>query len=124
MKLLSCQKGEKVKRSQKKIITTKSKIIRFMRISKKISQPDAAKVAGCSPQAIGHYENGRMDIPEVRLNRLLAAYDYSMTEFLEHLNGKPIPMINVKDECLQLIDQISNEEKLRAIHTILKSFIS
>lgn len=112
-----------MKRSQQKIITTKSKIIRFMRISKKISQPDAARSAGCSPQAIGHYENGRMDIPENRLRRLLTLYDFTFEEFNEYLSGKPVPMVNVKDECLQLIDQIRNEEKLRAVHTILKSFV-
>lgn len=112
-----------MKRSQQKIITTKSKIIRFMRIFKKISQPDAARTAGCSPQAIGHYENGRMDIPENRLRRLLTLYDFTFEEFNEYLSGKPVPMVNVKDECLQLIDQIRNEEKLRAVHTILKSFV-
>ena len=113
-----------MKRSQQKIITTKSKIIRFMRVSKKISQPDAASAAGCSPQAIGHYENGRMDIPEARLKRLLNRYNFTPEEFNEYLNGKPIPMINVKDECLQLLDQIRSEEKLRAVHTILKSFVA
>lgn len=111
------------KRSQQKIITTKSRIIRFMRISKKISQPDAARAAGCSPQAIGHYENGRMDIPEARLRRLLTLYDFTNEEFLEYLNGKPIPLVSVKDECLQLLDQIRNEDKLRAVHTVLKSFV-
>lgn len=94
-----------------------------MRVSKKISQPDAARAAGCSPQAIGHYENGRMDIPEVRLRRLLVLYGFTNEEFLEYLNGKPIPLISVKDECLQLLDQIRNEDKLRAVHTVLKSFV-
>lgn len=111
-----------MKRSQLKIITTKSKIIRFMRISKKISQPDAARASGCSPQAIGHYENGRMDIPEPRLKCLLDFYGFSAHDFQEYLNGMPIPIISIKDECILLIDQIPNEEKLRAVHTILKSF--
>ncbi|MBK9321364.1 MAG: helix-turn-helix transcriptional regulator [Bdellovibrionaceae bacterium] len=86
-----------------------------MRISKKISQPDAARAAGCSPQAIGHYENGRMDVPDNRLRSLLTLYDFTFEEFSEYLNGKAIPMVNVKDECLQLLDQIRSEEKLRAV---------
>ncbi len=113
-----------MKRSQQKIITTKSKIIRFMRISKKVSQPAAAKAAGCSAQAIGHYENGRMDIPEARLKRLLACYGYGVEEFHEYVSGKPIPVVSTMDECLQLLNRIHNEEKLRAVHTILKSFVS
>jgi transcriptional regulator with XRE-family HTH domain len=112
-----------VKRSQQKIITLKSKVIRFMRISKKISQPEAAKATGCSPQAIGHYENGRMEIPDGRLKALLDIYGFDNQEFQEFMNGKPIPLISIKDECLQLIDQIRSEEKLRAVHTVLKSFI-
>lgn len=65
-----------------------------------------------------------MDIPENRLRRLLNLYDFTFEEFSEYLNGKPIPMVNVKDECLQLFDQIRSEEKLRAVHTILKSFVA
>lgn len=113
-----------MKRSQQKIITEKSKVIRFMRLSKRVSQPDAARAAGCSPQAIGHYENGRMDIPEARLRRLLTAYGFTADELQEFLNGKPIPIISIKDECLQLLDQIRSEEKLRAVHMVLKSFVS
>ena len=74
------------------------------------------------PQAIGHYENGRMGIPENRLRRLLALYDFTNDEFSEYLNRKSIPL--VKDECFQLLDQIRNEDKLRAVHTILKSFVA
>ncbi len=113
-----------MKRSQQKIITIKSKIIRFMRIPKKISQPEAAHKASCSPQAIGHYENGRMEIPDSRLKCLLEFYGFSDSEFQEYFNGKPIPIVSIKDECILLIDQIPNEEKLRAVHTILKSFVS
>src|SRR5687768_5143287 len=72
----------------------------------KISQPDAARATGCTPQAIGQYENDRMDVSDNRLRCLLALYDFTFDEFSEYLSGKPIPMVNVKDECLQLLDQI------------------
>lgn len=111
-----------MKRSQQKIITEKSKVLRFMRISKKIPQSLAARAAECSEAAIGHYENGRMDIPEDRLTKLLRIYGYSYKDLEEYLNGKPVPIIDVRDDCLKLLDQIRNEEKLRAVHTILKSF--
>lgn len=110
-----------MKRSQQKIITVKSKILRFMRLSRRLSQSFAAEVALCSDATIGHYENGRMDTPEIRLNRLLAAYGYSYEEYLEYIGGKPIPVLSLKDECLALLNQVENEEKLRAIHTILKN---
>lgn len=95
-----------------------------MRISQKVSQETAAKAAGCSDAAIGHYENGRMEIPENRLRRLITTYGYSYEIFMEYINGKPIPIIDVRDDCLRLLSQVDNEDKLRAIHTILKNFAS
>lgn len=110
------------KRSNEKIITIQSKVLRYMRLSKGLSQPAAAKAAGCSPQAIGHYENGRMEIPLARSQRLVEFYGFQWAEFQEYTNGKPLPVIDLKDECYGLLDRIYSEEKLKAIHTILKSF--
>ncbi len=95
-----------------------------MRLSKKITQVFAAEAAGCSKAAIGHYETGRMDIPNDRLRRLLAAYGESMEAFEEYVRGKAIPMLDLKDECFGLLDRIVSEDKLRAVHTILQSFIA
>lgn len=113
-----------MKRSQQKIITLKSRAIRYMRLSKGVTQSAAAEAAGCSKQAIGHYETGRMNISQDRLHLLLTAYGFSESEFNEYLNGKAIPMLNLKDECVGLLDRIRTEEKLIAVHTILKSFAS
>ena len=110
-----------MKRSQKKIITVRSRIIRYMRLSKRIPQTAAALAAGCSYQAIGHYEAGRMGISEDRLERLLLAYGFTRMEFDEYVNGKVIPFISLKDECAQMIEQIESQEKLRAILGILLS---
>lgn len=112
------------KRSNKRIITMQSKVIRFMRLSRRISQPAAAKAAGCSSQAIGHYENGRMEIPEARIHLLLELYGYDWNTFQEYLNGKQSPILNLKDECYGLLDRIHSEEKLKAVLTILQSFMT
>ena len=110
-----------MKRSQKKIITVRSRIIRYMRLSKRIPQTAAALVAGCSYQAIGHYEAGRMGISEDRLEKLLLAYGFTRLEFDEYVNGKPIPFISLKDECAQMIEQIESEDKLKALVGLLKN---
>lgn len=111
------------KRSNEKVITIQSKVLRYMRLSKGISQPVAAKAAGCSPQAIGHYENGRMEIPLARATRLVELYGFQWAEFQELLAGKSAPMIDIKDECSRLLDRIQSEEKLKAVHLILMSFV-
>ena len=110
------------KRSNEKKITIHSRVIRYMRLVKRISQPVAAQAAGCSAAAIGHYENGRMDIPENRARKLVACYGFEWDDFEAYVGGQPLPMLNLKDECYGLLDRIQSEEKLRAVHTILASF--
>ncbi len=112
-----------MKRSQEKRITLLTKVIRFMRISRGISQKEAAKRCGLSEQAIGHYEHGRMAISPVRLTAFLDAYGFTLRELDEYLAGKPIPVVSVKDECVLLLDRI-DETKLRAVHALLASFLS
>ncbi len=113
----------KSKRSQEKRITVQSKVIRYMRLSRGISQREAARECGISEAAIGHYENGRMDISEARLADFLRAYGYSRREFDEYVYGKPLPVISVRDECIGLLGRI-DETKLRAVHAVLVSFVS
>lgn len=85
------------KRTNQKIITAKSKTLRYMRLAKEISQATAAQAAGCSVAAIGHYETGRMDIPDERLRRLLMAYGETWDSFQEYLDGKAIPIWDLRD---------------------------
>ena len=67
----------KRKRSQEKKITLQCKVIRYMRLSRGISQRDAARQCGISEPAVGHYENGRMDISPARLEQFLRVYGYT-----------------------------------------------
>lgn len=111
------------KRSQEKRITPQAKIIRFMRLSRGISQREAARLCDLSEPAIGHYENGRMDISPLRLGQFLVVYGYSKKDFDAYLSGREIPVLNLKDECVRLLDRL-NEAKLKAVHALLNGFIS
>lgn len=114
----------KRKRSQEKKITSQAKILRFMRLTRGLSQKRVAILCDLSEQAIGHYENGRMDISAHRLERFLAAYRFNAEEYAEYLSGKKeIPVLKLKDECTQLLDRI-DESKLKTIHSVLLGFIS
>ena len=104
-------------------MTVEAKIISFMRVSRGISQSEAAGMCRVSTAAIGHFEHGRMDITTARLEQFLAAYGYTPGEFEEDRAGKPIPVVSVKDECIGLLDRI-DETKLRAVHAVLTSFVS
>ncbi len=112
-----------MKRSEQKRITREAKIIRYMRISKGMTHGQAGLHCNCSEAAIGHYENGRMDISPSRLSQLLKAYGYTREEFDEYRAGKPIPVIDMKAECTLLLGRI-DETKLKAVHAVLTSFVS
>lgn len=112
-----------IKRSSQKRMTTQSRIIRYMRISRRISLRAAASHLGISCSAICHYELGRMDIAPGRIRDLVCLYQYTIAEFEEYLAGKPIPVLSIKDECTLLLDRI-DETKLRAVHGVLLSFAS
>ena len=114
---------KKPKRSQQKIITPTSKIIRYMRMSRCISMREAGRLNGISDSSIAHFETGRMNISAKRVRQLVECYGYKMEEFDEYVAGKPLPVLSIKDECFCLIDRL-DETKLRAVHALLVGFVS
>jgi predicted transcriptional regulator len=112
---------KKLKRSYQKQITLQSKILRYMRISRSMSLRAAATALRLSNSAICQYEQGRMDVSSERVLELVRLYGYSDTEFHEFMAGKPIPILSIKDECVQLLDRI-DETKLRTVHAVLLGF--
>jgi hypothetical protein len=46
-----------------------------------------------------------------------------MAEFEEFMTGKPIPILNLKKECITLLDRI-DDAKLRAVQAVLMGFVS
>ena len=75
------------KRSQQKLITKEATVFKFMRLSRGISQSKAAQECGISVAAIGHYENGRMEISEDREEQFLEIYRYTSKEYKEYLQS-------------------------------------
>lgn len=111
------------KRSNQRRITRQSKILRFMRLSKNVSQARAALKVDCSEAAIGHYENGRMDVSELRLKELLYAYGYTRQEWDEYMNGRPIPNLSIKEECIQMLNKL-DQNKIQTVHAVLAGFMN
>ncbi len=63
-------------------------------------------------------QNGRDAIPKKKLSLIVEACGYTMDEYFEYLDGKPIP-INWKKECLSIVKSLANEN-LRTAHTMIK----
>lgn len=110
-----------MKRSNQKLITPKARVLRHLRMSKSISQREVGRRCGLSEAAIGHYENGRMEVSEERLDQFLEMYGYTRKEFDEYLNGDKAAVTGLKGECIRLIETLTDDQ-LRAIHGVLVGF--
>jgi transcriptional regulator with XRE-family HTH domain len=110
-----------MKRSQQKKIGKSARTIRFMRLSRGITQKQAATQSGISEQSVGHYENGRMDISPLRLARFLEVYGYAFSEYEAYIQGKDIPVFGLKQECIHLIEKLNNAE-LKTVLLLLQGF--
>ena len=112
----------KLKRSQEKRITDEARILRHMRYAKKISLNQAGRLVKISGSAIAHIEQGRMDVSRERIRTLVDAYGYTMTDYLEFLEGKELP-INHRDECIRMLREI-DDIRLKTVYAVLNGFIS
>lgn len=110
------------KRSQMKRITREVQVLRYLRLSKKLSLIKAGALVRISGSAIAHMEQGRMDVSLARARTLVEAYGYTWGEFVEYMDGKPLPL-NHREECIRLINEI-DDVKLLAIYQVLTSFTS
>lgn len=96
-------------------------MLRHVRVSRGISQRVASKRCGLSAATVGHYENGRMEISDFRLNEFLKIYGCDRKDFDDYMNGKEVPIISVKEDCINLLGRI-DEAKLRTVHAVLVGF--
>lgn len=112
-----------VKRSQEKRTTKPARVLRFMRMSKRISMRAAGRMVGLSDSWVSHIEQGRLDLDDRKISRLIDAYGFSRREYETLLNGGEVPFNNIKDECIALIDQI-DDAKLRTVLAVLRGFMT
>lgn len=111
----------KLKRSQIKKITHDARILRHMRITKKLSLNQAGRLVGISGSAIAHMEQGRMDISRARLETLVKALGFSMSDYLEYCDGQEVPK-NLRDECIMLLKRCELS-KIEILHPIISNLI-
>lgn len=111
------------KRSQQKRITKQAEVLRYLRRSRGISMRKVGDLIGISYSTVSHYEHGRIDLDDGVVRRFVESYGHTMAEFQEFIDGKPVPVIRLRDECIHLLDRI-DEAKMRAVHAVLVSFVS
>lgn len=110
-----------MQRSYEKRITRDAQILRHMRISKKMSLNEAGGKVNISGSAIAHIEQGRMEVSRLRIETLVKAYGYTMSDYMEFHDGKEIPR-NFRDECILLL-QRCDDSKIQVLHPVITNLI-
>ncbi len=109
-----------LRRSYKKIITKEAKILQVLRRLKNLSQYDASLLCDYSKTAIGHIENGRIELPKSRIFHIVNSYGFTMEEFDYHMKSD-VFVTDMQDECIKIIKALG-EEKLKAVYPLLSTF--
>lgn len=103
---------EKVKSKDQNV----SIVLRRMRESSGLTMRQAAGLVGISHVAISQFENQKLNLPEYRIEQLVKAYGFSISDF-NKLAGRA-PGINLKDDCHAMIDRLE-EGQLAAIRAVM-----
>ena len=105
------------RRSYQKIITKEVNTLVAMRRLKGFSQYQASFICGYSQSAIGHIENGRIELNPERISHIVNSYGFSFKAFEHHLNSERF-ITDIQEECIQIIKKLS-EAKLNTVQSLL-----
>lgn len=109
-----------LRRSYQTIVTKEVRALRVFRRRKGVTQYEASKLCGWSSPTIGHVEQGRIELTEKRIKRIISAYGFAMKEFYESVRSE-IMRDEVETECAKLIQKL-DDNRLLAIKGILEKF--
>lgn len=109
------------KRSQKKIITREVRIIRTIREKKKLSVKKAADAIGTNKSTLTALENGRIDLSNNWIKKILKGYKVNEASFLQMIEAKDSVREEIVSEVNEMLQKLSNE-RLFIIRQMLISF--
>ena len=108
------------RRFHKKVITKEIRVLKFLRTLKDLSQYKASFICGYHKNAIGHIENGRVELSRTKIAHIVESDGFTMTDFECHMESK-ILLTEVQDECVSIIKSLC-EERLKVVHPVLLTF--
>lgn len=95
-------------------------VMRRMRESSGLTMRQAGAMIGISHVAISQFENGKLDLPDYRIEQLVNAYGCKMEDFNKIVGRAPV--ISPKDDCHAMIDRLS-ENQLSAVRSVLSQLL-
>lgn len=107
------------RRSYQKIITKEVRVLRSMRKMKGLSQYKACELCGYPKATIGHIENGRIDISEMRIKHIVESYGYKFSDFEEYLKQDETKDIMI-EKCIDKMYSL-DKCKLDLVNNLIRS---
>lgn len=108
------------RRSYQRNITKECKVLRSLRRMKRLSQDEASKLCGYSRTAIGHIENGRIELTRSRIEHILSCYELQYKDFEEAVKS-PMQRDQLEDFCIKSLQTLETH-KMALVKGILESF--
>ncbi len=107
------------RRSYQKNISKECSVLRSMRKQKELSQYAAGHLCGYARAAIGHIENGRIELSKERIEHIISSYGYQYKDFEDNMNKEEL-RDQVIDSCFRKIKQL-DDTKLVIVKNLLGS---
>jgi len=108
------------RRSDNRVTTKESAVLKHLRESRKLSTRQVADKLNMSGSWVCHAENGRSDLKPKVILQFLKIYGYSYSEFMELVRGDRKVPRNYYAECLEILKRL-DKEKIKTVRAILDS---
>lgn len=95
-------------------------LLRRMRESAELTMRQVGALIGVSHVTISQFENGKLELPDFRIEQMVSAYGLTMQDFYKILGHAPAG--NPKDDCHAMLNKM-NETQLAAIRAVLKEIL-
>lgn len=95
-------------------------LLRRMREAAELTMRQVGAMVGVSHATISQFENGKLDLPNYRIEQLVKAYGLSMADFNKILGREPVG--NLKDDCYAMVDRLDGDQ-LAAVRSILSQVL-
>ncbi len=95
-------------------------LLRRMREAAELTMRQVGAMIGVSHVTISQFENGKLELPDYRVEQLVKAYGLTMDDFNKILGRTPIA--NLKDDCHAMVDRL-DDEQLAAVRLVLSQIL-
>lgn len=95
-------------------------VLRRMREAADLTMREVGAMIGVSHVTISQFENGKLELPDYRIEQLVTAYGLTMESFYKILGKAPV--ISPLDDCHAMIDRL-DENQLSAVRAILSQIL-